>query len=107
MEHLKMFEDYNSDYISKSNPESKTKFHVGDYVLINMSSSHAEYDKENAPFQMVKISEIVNFERYFAYFAKSYYGITYYVALSEIVRNLRPDEIEEFELKKAALKYNL
>ena len=64
----------------------------------------------NEPFMMAQIFSLgskASGRTLASFFIKSYSDVMFYIHKSDIIRNLTPEEIEEFELRKASYKYNL
>jgi len=88
-------------------------FNIEDYVLLDLD----EMDKHNIEVKfnldnhnyidnMAKITRL-NDAMYYLYHIEFYDGNQVNVREDEIIRLLTKDEIEEYETKKSALKYNL
>lgn len=123
MRYLKLFENLEQEYV-------KPKYNEGDYVLIDVSKIsidlNTSFDTMAKVFgknwihndQPVYIHNYENTNSKYPYEVLTYkydfdtpmkYQPNNYTSVSEdeIIRKLTPEEIEEFEAKKASVKYNL
>jgi len=94
--------------------ESELKYEIGDYILLNLdkiySNNERDYniEEEDQPDDsMAKIIGVDEDDDKFKFGIIFYTDREYRIREDEIERRLTPEEIEEFETKKSALKYNL
>lgn len=113
MRYLKLFEMYET---------FGGQYNVGDYILIDVSKVKTDIDDfervfgSNNEYISAYICQYVPSQKY-CYGVRGYnyddstesniYRSQTSVSEDEIIRKLTPEEIEEFEAKKASVKYNL
>jgi len=89
------------------------KYNVGDYVLLSIKKidknniKYGNDDPISIPDDSLAQIVGIDFNVDYPYTSKFYNNREFDLKPNEIIRLLTPEEIEEFEMKKEANKYNL
>jgi len=86
--------------------ERKLKYKVGDYVLLDMLEAF-DYDDCAGVIIATKVKNDTFDHLYYDYRVKFYDGTSFDCEEETISRKLTKKEIDEYNIKKAALKYNI
>ena len=99
MKYLRLYENY-------------TLYDVDDYILLDVELmlKHNKADEildYVVPDSLAIIEEFRNYSKKYPFLVRSANNLKSYVQLDEIVRKLKPEEIEEFKMKQNRIKFNL
>ena len=96
----------------KTYEELEYKYKIGDYVLLDIDAIvgknifNNNLDPKDIPKEDKGEISLINKDLFYEYTVKLF-NDECGVDNDEIIRKLTPEEIEEYEIKKASLKYNL